>query len=374
MNVLFVSPSFAPAYYYGGPIVSSERLCQSLSALGCEVRVVSTNAAGNGRVLEVDTSRPIERGGILVSYCRRTCGEDISVSFLRRISRAVKWADVVIVNAVYSPHCLVTLFACRVEAKPVLWSPRGSLQGGLPESLVKQLWLRLLSGVMPERISLHLTSEVEQTESSWAFPEVRRDVIANGVTVPPQPVSGRQGGRLRLVYVGRLHAIKGLRLLFEAMAINRREGRAPVELVLIGEGTPSHSNELAAAAAKLELNELIEFTGAIHDAESRIKILDNCDAGVLVSERENFGNAVAEIMAAGLPVVVTDNLPWTEVAKRGCGFVVRRSAEDLAAVLGNLRREDLRPMGARARAWMAEEFSWDTRGAEIMASLQRLCK
>lgn len=122
------------------------------------------------------------------------------------------------------------------------------------------------------------------------------------------------------------------------------------------------------------MNELIEFTGAIHDAESRIKILDNCDAGVLVSERENFGNAVAEIMAAGLPVVVTDNLPWTEVAKRGCGFVVRRSAEDLAAVLGNLRREDLRPMGARARAWMAEEFSWDTRGAEIMASLQRLCK
>ena len=50
MRVLHVVPSFYPAVGYGGPIYSVLKLCLGLTELGCEVKVVTTDANGNSRL------------------------------------------------------------------------------------------------------------------------------------------------------------------------------------------------------------------------------------------------------------------------------------------------------------------------------------
>ena len=46
MRILHAIPSFYPAYFYGGPIRSSYELCRNLALLGCNVRVLTTDASG----------------------------------------------------------------------------------------------------------------------------------------------------------------------------------------------------------------------------------------------------------------------------------------------------------------------------------------
>ena len=91
------------------------------------------------------------------------------------------------------------------------------------------------------------------------------------------------------------------------------------------------------------------------------RILPAADLGVLASHEEGFSNAVLEIMATGLPVVVTDVGGNAEAVPDGeCGRVVPpRAPAALAAAIvelaGDLRRR--RTMGAAARRRVADRFS-----------------
>ena len=72
MKVLHVVPSFHPAYVYGGPIQSSYELCSNLAGLGCEVRVLTTDANGLEQVVDVETAREVRMPeGFQVRYCHR---------------------------------------------------------------------------------------------------------------------------------------------------------------------------------------------------------------------------------------------------------------------------------------------------------------
>src|SRR5688572_22124094 len=79
LNVLQITPSFYPAWIYGGPTVSVYQLCRALARSSCVVRVLTTDANGPSDVLDVDTNREVRLDdGITVRYCHRIL--DVSVS------------------------------------------------------------------------------------------------------------------------------------------------------------------------------------------------------------------------------------------------------------------------------------------------------
>ena len=83
---------------------------------------------------------------------------------------------------------------------------------------------------------------------------------------------------------------------------------------------------------------------------------------LLPSRQENFAITVAEALAAGIPVIATKGAPWRGLAREGCGWWIDHGVEPLAATLAtamDMRRETLQGMGAKGRAWMARDFSWD---------------
>jgi hypothetical protein len=56
MRILHVVPSFYPAYFYGEPIRSRYELCRNLALLGCDIRVLTTDAGGLD-ALDVDVEK-----------------------------------------------------------------------------------------------------------------------------------------------------------------------------------------------------------------------------------------------------------------------------------------------------------------------------
>ena len=113
MKILHVSPSFYPAHVYGGPTQSVYHLCRYLGLSGADVRVLTTDADGIDKVLDVEKDREVKvTEGVRVRYCRRTSRHSVSLTMLRLLPSYIRWADVVHLTAVYSFPPVSTAFPC----------------------------------------------------------------------------------------------------------------------------------------------------------------------------------------------------------------------------------------------------------------------
>ena len=374
MRILHVSPSFWPAHAYGGPIVSTYELCRHLAALGHEVRVLTTDAAGKGQVLEVDRTRPVEVApGVVVRYHHRVLSGLAAPGLVGALPGAVRRAELVHLTGVYSFPTWPTLLACRALNRPLVWSPRGSLRHhpGTTRATAKKAWEWVCRAVAPRRVALHVTAAEEAIDSEARLPSFRSTVIPNGVELPPLRDRPRRSGPLRLLFVGRLHPIKGLENLIDACGLLRDADAPDWTLTLAGSGETEYVNALKERATRVGIAPRIRFLGDVRQ-DAKEQAFAEADVVVLPSYRENFGMAVAEGLARGLPVIASRGTPWARLESEDCGLWVENTPGALAAAVRKAARLPLGELGSRGRAWMEHEFGWSSIAARMAALYSEL--
>ena len=372
MRILHVSPSFFPAGHYGGPTQSSYGLCNALAKVpGVELRVLTTDSDGPRRIgVKAFPAKLPE--GYDVYYCRRWFGADIAPRMFWRLPQMLRWADVVHLTAVYSPPTIPTLLLCRLLGKPVMWSTRGALQSWRERTRknLKSAWEKTCDLFCnPNRVMLHVTSEAERVASVERIKHASAVVISNGIEAPP--TNGNQRPRtndsLRLLYLGRLHPIKGIENLLQAMATMTNG----VTLSICGEGEADYQARLKSLAAELDLNKRVTFHGRL-DGEAKEKQFAEADLCVVPSFTENFCNVVAESLVRGLPVVASKGTPWGRVTEIDCGLWVDNDAATLASAIRQMQTMPLQEMGERGRRWMQREFSWPNVAEQMIQQYETL--
>src|SRR5205823_4135109 len=143
---------------------------------------------------------------------------------------------------------------------------------------------------------------------------------------------------------------KGLDLLLRAFAIVASQ-LPDASLMLAGDGDPEFVRSLKTEAAALKIDSKVAWVGFLRGDEKRAALAD-ADVFVLPSYSENFGIAVAEAMAAGLPVIVSNQVGiHAEIAEAGAGLVVPCEVEELARALVYLLKnpEARRSMGEKGK-------------------------
>lgn len=359
MRVLQVCGSFWPALEYGGPIRSMYELCRGLGRRGCDVRVITTDANGPDRGLDVELDRWLPLSpNVEVRYCHRVAMHTLSPTMVRRMPEAVRWADVVHLHSVYSSHIPLTLASVRLWPRPLVWSTRGAFQRwhGSTMTIAKSLWNKSVRPALGEPMTFHATAEAEAQDQRDQLGEVPSVIIPNGVSVPDVlPERTTTGDRLEILFLGRLDPIKALDHLLEAC--NRLE--VPWRLSIAGSGAPHYDKELDAMIAGLDLGARVRRVGFV-DGEDKTKLFRASDVLVLCSHRENFGMVVAEALAHQVPVIASHGTPWAELEDRGCGLWVDNAAESLSDALTAVWGMDREQMGERGRVWMQASFSWDS--------------
>ena len=216
---------------------------------------------------------------------------------------------------------------------------------------------------------MHVTSEEERTESIEKIGNASALVLRNGIDIPKPEGRARQRSDavLRLLYLGRLHPIKGIENLLQAIA----QVRTNVRLSICGEGDAEYESRLRTMVDELGLSRIVTFYGRV-DGELKDQQFREADLCVAPSFKEAFCTVALEAMARSVPVIVGRGLPWSRVEEVGCGLWVSNEPADLAAAIDRAAAMQLSEMGQRGRAWMEREFSWQPVAEEMIEAYRRL--
>jgi len=146
-------------------------------------------------------------------------------------------------------------------------------------------------------------------------------------------------------------------LLIEAMAKVADEGAM---LVIAGPVAPAYRARLDEIVARHALQARVLFVGMLHGKE-RVAALVDCEIFVLPSSQENFGVAVVEAMAAGCPVIVSQEVAIArDIEAWGAGTTAPLEPEGLARVIDKWLADasKRREAGARGREAAFTHFDW----------------
>jgi glycosyltransferase involved in cell wall biosynthesis len=200
-------------------------------------------------------------------------------------------------------------------------------------------------------------------------------VIPNGIDIPEERVEmPGLASKRRLLFLGRLHPTKGIDALLRAWTVVAPRF-ADWELAIVGPDDGGHRPRLESLAAELRAPR-ITFVGPLY-GDAKHRALSAASLFVLPTHTENFGIAVAEALAAGLPAIVCRGAPWQGLERERCGWWIENGVDPLISTLEEalaLPSPVLTDMGLRGRAWMRRDFSWEKIGRDMAALYRWLVK
>jgi glycosyltransferase involved in cell wall biosynthesis len=284
--------------------------------------------------------------------------------------RRVAEFDIVHIHALFSFASVVAAICARRRGVPYIIRPLGTLnRWGMHN---RRPWLKRLSFRFIESRMLKEAAGVQYTSQQEAL-EARQLGVNHDPLIVPNPVDlpaliPKRGGfraahpqigdgAALVLFLSRLHPKKGLDLLLAAFS-RVREKHPDATLVIAGDGDPGFVARLQQDSERLGLAASILWTGFLQ-GEDKLAVLADADVFVLPSYSENFGVAVVEAMAAGLPVIVSDQVGiHHEISASRAGLVVPCSERELAdALLRMITDPTFRATAGRNGQELAAHFS-----------------
>lgn len=194
-------------------------------------------------------------------------------------------------------------------------------------------------------------------------------VIPNGVEVPPiEETRSHKSGARTALFLSRINPTKGLLNLVHAWSAVKP---ANWRLLIAGPDENGHRKEVEAQIESQNLGKCISFLGELDDHEKWSQY-QNADLFILPTFSENFGLAIVEALASGLPVITTKGAPWHQLQKENCGWWIDIGVDPLVEAIRaatNLNDEQRTLMGDRGRE-LSFQFTWSSI-AKRMADLYK---
>jgi glycosyltransferase involved in cell wall biosynthesis len=177
-------------------------------------------------------------------------------------------------------------------------------------------------------------------------------------------VDSPQPSKRTVLFLGRIHPIKGLSDLVKAWAMVRPPGW---RVVIAGDGDKNHQAQLEAEIRERGLSGEFSFVGPV-TGDSKWVWYREAALFVLPSHSENFGIVVAEALACGVPVITTRGTPWEDLNAHRCGWWTDIGPEALAKALREATTQPVAgrvEMGTRGKRLVEEKYTWPGIAAQM---------
>ena len=375
MRIAHVIPSLATRT--GGPAMSVVESALSARDHGVEATVFTTDlggpapAPGDRPVLPSELPSGAEELDVRLFPARAPRRLAFSPPLFRALGEELGSYDLVHIHSLFLFPQFAAYTQSRRRRVPYVVSPCGALDPYLRrrnrslKAVTDAAWQRR----MLERASLlHYKTEEEARLTADLRLSAPAVVAPNGIRWAdfqdlPAPEEFRErylGGTDGPVVLnlGRISHKKALDVLVEALPLVHRD--APeARLVIAGPDDEGLAEVLRRLARARGVADKVVFTGMLHRRD-RLSALAAADVWALPSHTENFGLAVVEALAAGVPAVVSPAVNVApDLAAAGAALVAPPEPTAFAEAIGGLLTEGERRAALRERARsFARRYDW----------------
>ncbi|MCT0230733.1 glycosyltransferase [Synechococcus sp. CS-1324] len=298
--------------------------------------------------------------------------------------------DAVIVHGLWQYHAFAVWRALHGSAIPYFVYPHGMLDPWFKRTYpLKHLkkwayWPWADYRVLRDAKAVMFTTEQERLlarQSFWLY-QAREQVVGYGTSAPPgdtyqqRELFLRKFPQLRsqrlLLFLSRVHPKKGIDLLIEAFAaVASSDPR--LHLVIAGPDQVGWQAKLQQRATILGIADRITWPGML-SGDLKWGAFRSAELFCLPSHQENFGIVVAEALACGLPVAISEPVSISaEVMAAGAGLVFSDTIQGVTEALHEWNSKTLQEKSSialNAKALFQERFDLATLAGNLLLNLR----
>jgi glycosyltransferase involved in cell wall biosynthesis len=387
MRILQIIPSIS--LVYGGPSQMVIGLSAALAFRGIDVTIITTDSNGDigQHPLDVPLNQPIQQNGYQIIYfrCSPFRRYKFSLSLLQWLNENARQFDLAHIHALFSPVTTFAATIARYHHLPYIIRPCGMLD---PADLQKKKRLKQIYATLLERPNLagaaaiHFTSKEEAKiserfglGSTGKMPVPRDLVIPLGVTPGWFPNRLRESQVPVILFMSRIEPKKGLDLLIPALESILESG-IEFHFILAG-SNPQNADYETQIKVQIQNSSLAKYTTitGFVSGDLKVELLTKADLFVLPSYYENFGIAVAEAMAAGVPVAISDRIHIAEdIQQAEAGWVepleVGAIANSIKSAL--LNPEERQRRGLNGKKYAETYYNWEAIAQQTIDAYQQI--
>jgi len=372
MKILQVIPAFYPAHAYGGTVEVAYHISKELVRRGHEVTVYTSDSLDKyhrqkSRISEVD--------GIKVYYFKTPSNRlawnrlVFTPGMRLQLSKEIKNFDTIHLHGFRNFQNIPAHHYAKKYSIPYVLQAHGSL----PRIIKKQRLKKLYDWVWGNKILKDASKVVALTRTEaeqykkMGVDEDKIEIVPNGIDLSKFENLPEKGEIRRkylieddekvILYLGRIHKIKGIDLFVKAFADLAAE-LDNVKLVIIGPDD-GFLSMLKAQIEDLKMDDKILFTGPLYERD-KLEAYVDADVYVLPSVYETFPVTVLEACACGTPVIITDRCGIADIVDK-VGCVVEYDKDQLRDAMFKIWSEEelRRKLGVEGGRLVREEFGWD---------------
>ena len=387
MKILHVAHFFYPCLSAGGVVNASYQIASKQSRDN-EVKVISSDSCKE-RLKFPNGRYDVNVNGIEVDYFKNLSNSfklrtmlDTPLSAPFKIRKYIKSYDIVHIHEHRQTLAIIVSYFARRNNKPYIVQAHGSVlpffqKEGLKNLFDKAFGFRILHNAS----CVFALTEVEKEQYlKMGVDEEKIEIVPLGTNLEEYenlPEYGKFKSKFHIdnddkliLFIGRLHEIKGLDLLIEAfddLVKNEDDGYADnIKLAIVGPDD-GYLSILEEKIRESSIEDNVIVAGPLYKEEKQEALVD-CDLFVMPSRYESFTTSGLEAMACSKPLVLTKNNHIHDWVDGNVGIACDDNKDSLRKAIEKLLfDEDLASVyGENGRKLIEEKYNWDIINEQIL--------
>lgn len=364
---------------YGGPAVSLPNL---LNQLSYDYSVNNIVLSGHQKDCYIDNSTldknannwiTLETSGLQkLNYCR---------NLSKTLNTHCSDSDFIFSNNLWNYFPFQSYKFASKNKIPLVTSIRGALfPWSLEQGKTKKriAWNVFQKAMLNSSALIHVTSEQERLAVKNLGIKAPVIICPHGIELPNidqknqkdhyKMSLGIEPDKRYFLFMSRLHKKKGLDQLLEVWERLSYKYKDWC-LLIAGPDYGSYTSKIS----QMNTKQIITM-GMLKGAEKEAAF-GASEFFVLPSHTENFGVVIGESLARGIPVITTNNTPWSEINQIKAGACIELSNENLSRsieVFLNMGTSELADMGLCGIDYIRKNYSWSAKAREFYLELKRV--